>query len=61
MKWEEFEKQRKLIDIYDTNRQLTDIECPVCGKKVYVRTDIVLASLPPKSKYECDCGWVGYH
>lgn len=61
MKWEEFGKQRKLIDLYNTNRQPTDIECPMCGKKVYVRTDIVFASYPPQNKYECDCGWVGYH
>ena len=61
MKWEDFEKQRNLIDISTSNRQITDIECPKCGQKIFVRTDIVLASYPPQHQYECDCGWVGYH
>ena len=61
MKWEDFEKQRNLIDISTSNRQITDIECPKCGRKIFVRTDLVLASNPPQHQYECDCGWVGYH
>lgn len=62
MTWEEFEKANpKDNAFFIGNRQLTDIYCPKCGKKVYVRTDIVLASYPPQSQYECDCGWVGYH
>jgi len=61
MKWEDFEKQRNLIDISTSNRQITDIECPKCGRKIFVRTDLVLASNPPQQQYECDCGWVGYH
>ena len=63
MTWEEFENANRLNDTYliEPTRKLTDIDCPKCGKKIYVRTDIVLTSYPPQSQYECDCGWVGYH
>ena len=61
MTWEEFENANVKTVLFPEKRKKTDIECPNCGKKVYVRTDIVLTSYPPKSQYECDCGWVGYH
>ena len=61
MTWEEFEKMnQKEYYIDDSKRKITNIDCPTCGKKIYVRTDIILTSYPPKSQYECDCGWVGY-
>lgn len=45
----------------NSERKITDIDCPKCGKKIYVRTDVILFSYPSKSQYECDCGWVGYN
>ena len=65
MTWEEFKKSTRQFSIgfgVDTfKKEITDIDCPKCGKKIYVRTDIVLASYPPKRQYECDCGWIGYN
>ena len=62
MTWEEFEKANVRVGCLDLPKRMkTGIECPKCGKELYVRTDIVLASNPPQSQYECDCGWVGYH
>ena len=62
MTWEEFEKiNQKEYYTDESKRKITDIECPKCGKKIYMRTDIILASYPPKCQYECDCGWVGYN
>lgn len=37
-----------------------DIVCPICGKKIFKRTDIALTSYPAQYQYECECGWVGY-
>ena len=59
MKWEDY-KKKKLPENLFLDREQTDIECPNCNKLVWKRTDIVLASYPPKYQYECDCGWVGY-
>ena len=63
MTWEEHQKINHFIiemAINQSNREKTDIECPKCGKQVYRRLDLVLTSNPPKTQYECDCGWVGY-
>lgn len=59
MKWEDVEKQYPQMYTC-TNLQKTDIDCPICGKKIFKRTDIVLTSYPSKYQYECECGWVGY-
>lgn len=56
MKWEDYQKT-VLYWTEMANRELTDIECPECGKKIYRRTDVVLTSYPPQYNYECDCGW----
>lgn len=63
MEWEKFKimNQKEYYCINNSNREITDIDCPKCGKKIYVRTDIVLTSYPPQRQYECDCGWVGYN
>lgn len=62
IRWEEFINSKdRYYFMADTNRELTDIQCPKCGKNIYVRTDIILLSNPPKSQYECECGWVGYN
>lgn len=58
MKWEDFDKTFEWPEY--SNYKQTDIECPKCGKKVKMRTDIVLTSYPPQYQYECECGWVGY-
>jgi predicted RNA-binding Zn-ribbon protein involved in translation (DUF1610 family) len=63
MTWEEHLKANPFIMeilLNNSHREPTDIECPKCGKQIYVRTDIVLASNPPQRLYECDCGWTGY-
>lgn len=59
MNWEEFDN-KELPNYLSTNRVLTDIDCPRCNKKLYMRTDIVLTSYPVQYQYECECGWVGY-
>lgn len=59
MKWEDFERMYSQTQVY-TNKVKTDIECPKCGKRLFFRNDIVLASYPVKFQYECECGFVGY-
>lgn len=56
MTWEEFIKPKPI----NYNRQLTEIECPQCGKYIYKRLDIVCTSIPPQHRDECECGWVGF-
>ena len=58
MTWEDFKRWGPTIEEL-TNKVRTDIECPICGKKIYQRTDIVLTTYPPQYQYECDCGWSG--
>lgn len=59
MTWEEFKKGRTAT-INMSPYSETDIECPICGKPIYVDNQFVLASNPPQKKYIClDCGWVG--
>ena len=59
MKWEVFKEAReKSMNRFMDARQI-DIECPECGKKIYVRTNITIAIYPPKSSYFCECGWSG--
>jgi len=65
MTWEEYKKKPDYSSIMkmllsNSHRELTNIECPKCGKQVYVRYDIIMFSYPSQRKYECDCGWFGY-
>lgn len=62
MTWEELQKLREMaIESACNGLEITDIDCPKCGKKLYVRTDVILASYPPKREYKCtECGWTGY-
>ena len=63
MTWEEHEKFSHHFAeqfLSNSNREQTDIECPMCWQHVYRRTDIILTTYPPKNQYECDSGWVGY-
>lgn len=58
MKWNEFNEQE--IDCFAlTRHKKTNIECPMCGGKVYFDS-CVLASYPAKYFYWCKCGWSGY-
>lgn len=62
MTWDEFiEKTNNAISITVINKEITDIECPKCKRKLYRRTDIVLTTYPPRHQYECECGWIGYN
>lgn len=57
MKWEDFNP------VYDTDTTLyikTKIECPKCGRYLLKDKTVMTASIPPKSRYFCDCGWEGY-
>lgn len=60
MKWENFINQSSNdVNLNLYGQKLTDIECPECGKHVYLDTTVVLTSYPPQYKYWCSCGWVG--
>ena len=56
MKWEQFKRMNNRY----TNKVLTNIECPKCGKNLFQRTDMILTSYPEQYQYECECGFVGY-
>lgn len=58
MTFEEYKSTVKSIRVHE--RELTDIECPKCGKKIFKRIDIILTSDPPQYIFECDCGWSGF-
>ena len=58
MEWKDYHPEPVKIDCY----QMTDIECPCCGKHLRKNVTTVLTSNPPKYQYECsNCGWVGYN
>lgn len=58
MKWEDFKKEKQRVAF--NNYAKTSIECPKCGKNIYQRTNVVLASYPPQHSYFCqNCGWSG--
>ena len=57
MKWDE------MLDIDISNNYngqvKTDIECPECGRPIYLNTGIILTTYPAKYSYWCSCGWSG--
>lgn len=55
MTWEEYQKQRKPFEpvVYKE----IDVECPICGKKIRKRIDMVVTTYPQQYRYECSCGW----
>ena len=58
MTWEEFVKQKR--QTINDEWEITDIECPDCGQKIFKNTMIVLATYPPTTAYCCPhCGWRG--
>lgn len=57
--WEEFVEAQGGCQY--ANAEPTQIACPMCGKRIYKRTDIILSCYPPKRQYFCGtCDWVGY-
>ena len=57
MKWDEFDNAN--VSVAANGQVMTDIECPICGKKVLLDSRVILTSLPPKYWYWCSCGWSG--
>ena len=56
MKWIDYKPEPMKEEVY----KLMDVECPICGKQIYKRLDLVLTSNPPQYIYECKkCGWSG--
>ena len=58
MKWEEFSTKAPKEMVFEAKEQV-NVECPKCGKKIWRRNDIVLATFPAQYRYECECGWWG--
>lgn len=58
MKWDEFDNGAN-VSLMASDQVRTDIECPVCGEKVFWDSRVVLTSLPPQYCYWCKCGWSG--
>ena len=40
-------------------KELTNILCPVCQRRIYKNLGVVLTTYPPQYRYECECGWSG--
>ena len=58
MKWEDYIKNIEYIN--EGGWTLTDIECPECGKNIFMNMKITLSVWPPKNRYKCMfCGWEG--
>lgn len=58
MKWDELLNEN--IDLHFKGQKKTDIECPTCGRHVYLDDSMILTTYPAKYRYWCSCGWVGY-
>lgn len=58
MKWEDFNPAHHGVEMGLYVK--TSIECPECGRYLLKDRTITTASIPPKSRYFCDCGWEGY-
>ena len=57
MSWEDFLDIK--IDSTYTGQALTDIECPKCGRNIYLDKTSVLTTYPCTFRYWCSCGWEG--
>lgn len=57
MNWDEFNETDPQVRYVEQVK--TDIDCPICGKKVLWDSRIELTSLPPQYQYWCPCGWSG--
>ena len=63
MKWKEFLDTNVDEDDWGFDRynvEKTDIECPDCGRPLYMDKTALFLSSPPKYKYWCICGWNVY-
>ena len=58
MTWEKF-LDANIANNYNM-QVLTDIECPQCGRKVYLDSSLILTTYPSKYHYWCSCGWEGF-
>lgn len=57
MKWDEFnESDPQVTHVVQVK---TDIDCPICGKKIFWDTRVGRTSSPPEYWYWCPCGWFG--
>lgn len=59
MKWDEFNQLQMFNGNTDWRVTQTNLECPKCGKHIFLRNDIVLTTYPPQYSYFCECGWAG--
>lgn len=57
MMWEEFLDHS--VDTEYNGQRKTDIQCPKCGRNIYIDLTVVLTSYPCKYHYWCTCGWTG--
>lgn len=57
MKWEQLLNEN--ISERDNSQVLTNIECPKCGRNIYLNNGILLTTYPAKYSYWCSCGWTG--
>lgn len=57
MRWDEL--LNKNIESNYNGQVKTSIDCPRCGRKIYLNTSIILSSYPAKYSYWCSCGWSG--
>ena len=58
MTWDQFLNVKP--DSESTGQVQTDIECPACGRHIYLNKNIILTSYPCKYMYWCSCGWLRY-
>ncbi len=59
MKWDEFNEIGNATGMPST-MVLTNINCPKCGKRIYLDNSVVLTTYPVQYSYICECGWYGY-
>lgn len=56
--WDEFKSQNKN---HNSHAELTNIACPICGRRLYKDTCVVLCTYPVQYRYFCDyCKWEGH-
>ena len=60
MTWDEYKRVGSLGVWNPAPNIETNIKCPLCGKPVFMKTDVVLTSNPPQYVYFCSCGWQDY-
>lgn len=64
MEWQEYQKMTDALGINTSEWEQVDVQCPVCGERIYKNTIYVLTTYPCQYKYKCfNCDWSGtaYH